>query len=205
MKKITLLICALICVLSSLFGQEYDVYAEEEKSVANQRKDTAFQKTYDGEVLKCLGVPVDGTMKEAKKALTGKGAKSMFLMNTDAYTSYFKYKDEIVSVKIDKETKKVYMIIRLVYFESPTQAEQFFRQACESIANNHDFKLVSQNDVNSTYSDGSMGFVFLRDESQLQSVWINIDRTVLDNEKTTIGILYRNEHNEIEQNRDFEL
>lgn len=50
MKKITLLICAFICVLSPLFGQEYDVYAEEEESAANQRKTTQITKRDKNEV-----------------------------------------------------------------------------------------------------------------------------------------------------------
>ena len=50
MKRITLLICAFICVLSHSFGQEYDVYAEEEESVANQRKTTQIKKRGKNEV-----------------------------------------------------------------------------------------------------------------------------------------------------------
>lgn len=97
MKKITLLICAFICVLSHSCTQNGATTYSNAKSAANQRKSI--------NVLKCYGVPVDGGFWDVKREFAKKGVEYV------DETKDFKYKDWNISVYEDSLSKKVHMIM----------------------------------------------------------------------------------------------
>lgn len=102
MKKITLLICAFICVLSHSCTQNGATTYSNAKSAANQRKSI--------NVLKCYGVPVDGDFWDVKREFAKKGVE--YVGGID-----FKYKDWSIYALEDSLSNKVIKITCSLFLE----------------------------------------------------------------------------------------